>query len=164
MGYARKQEEKMSEIFKEMAMIILKDPKAIPSSEAAHACLLFSHVAWNRAVGEEFSDSECRAVLKKFEKSRPTLWEELRTRDWKLMVDQLVAYKKEHYPEDNRIVAICGMRGPGIIHVEWRYQDGHQTQHTPPVLIGPKIGRNDPCHCGSGIKFKRCCGSSSTAH
>lgn len=21
-----------------------------------------------------------------------------------------------------------------------------------------KIGRNDPCHCGSGIKFKKCCG------
>jgi tetratricopeptide (TPR) repeat protein len=20
-----------------------------------------------------------------------------------------------------------------------------------------KIGRNDPCHCGSGLKFKRCC-------
>lgn len=22
-----------------------------------------------------------------------------------------------------------------------------------------KLGRNDPCHCGSGSKFKRCCGS-----
>jgi hypothetical protein len=22
-----------------------------------------------------------------------------------------------------------------------------------------KIGRNDPCHCGSGRKFKRCCES-----
>lgn len=22
---------------------------------------------------------------------------------------------------------------------------------------GPKIGRNDPCHCGSGKKFKKCC-------
>jgi len=22
----------------------------------------------------------------------------------------------------------------------------------------PKIGRNDPCPCGSGEKFKRCCG------
>lgn len=23
---------------------------------------------------------------------------------------------------------------------------------------GPKIGRNDPCYCGSGKKYKRCCG------
>jgi SEC-C motif-containing protein len=22
----------------------------------------------------------------------------------------------------------------------------------------PKIGRNDPCHCGSGKKYKKCCG------
>ena len=22
----------------------------------------------------------------------------------------------------------------------------------------PKVGRNDPCPCGSGRKFKRCCG------
>jgi uncharacterized protein YecA (UPF0149 family) len=23
---------------------------------------------------------------------------------------------------------------------------------------GPKVGRNDPCPCGSGKKFKSCCG------
>jgi uncharacterized protein YecA (UPF0149 family) len=22
---------------------------------------------------------------------------------------------------------------------------------------GPKVGRNDPCPCGSGQKFKKCC-------
>jgi SEC-C motif-containing protein len=22
----------------------------------------------------------------------------------------------------------------------------------------PKVGRNDPCLCGSGVKYKRCCG------
>ena len=25
----------------------------------------------------------------------------------------------------------------------------------------PKTGRNDPCPCGSGQKFKRCCGTDS---
>jgi len=25
-------------------------------------------------------------------------------------------------------------------------------------LEGPKVGRNDPCPCGSGKKYKRCCG------
>jgi uncharacterized protein YecA (UPF0149 family) len=24
---------------------------------------------------------------------------------------------------------------------------------------GKKIGRNDPCSCGSGKKYKKCCGS-----
>ncbi len=27
-----------------------------------------------------------------------------------------------------------------------------------PVRIGPKVGRNDPCPCGSKKKFKHCCG------
>jgi SWIM/SEC-C metal-binding protein len=26
-----------------------------------------------------------------------------------------------------------------------------------PKPAAPKIGRNDPCPCGSGQKFKRCC-------
>jgi SWIM/SEC-C metal-binding protein len=26
-----------------------------------------------------------------------------------------------------------------------------------PALAGPKVGRNDPCPCGSGKKFKKCC-------
>ena len=26
------------------------------------------------------------------------------------------------------------------------------------VRITPKVGRNDPCPCGSGKKYKHCCG------
>jgi preprotein translocase subunit SecA len=32
---------------------------------------------------------------------------------------------------------------------------------TPPIPIvnvSPKIGRNEPCPCGSGKKYKKCCG------
>jgi preprotein translocase subunit SecA len=27
-----------------------------------------------------------------------------------------------------------------------------------PVRTGPRVGRNDPCPCGSGKKHKKCCG------
>jgi hypothetical protein len=30
---------------------------------------------------------------------------------------------------------------------------------SPPVIRSPKIGRNDPCPCGSGKKYKKCCGA-----
>lgn len=33
-------------------------------------------------------------------------------------------------------------------------------RHAPPARAGAggvKVGRNDPCPCGSGQKFKRCC-------
>jgi len=28
-----------------------------------------------------------------------------------------------------------------------------------PIHVGPKIGRNDPCPCGSGKKYKKCHGA-----
>ena len=33
-----------------------------------------------------------------------------------------------------------------------------QTAAPQPVQSGPKVGRNDPCHCGSGKKYKHCHG------
>jgi uncharacterized protein len=27
------------------------------------------------------------------------------------------------------------------------------------VRVAPKPGRNDPCPCGSGKKYKKCCGA-----
>ena len=36
----------------------------------------------------------------------------------------------------------------------WLYLDGELSQSHQSV----KVGRNDPCPCGSGKKFKKCCG------
>ncbi len=34
----------------------------------------------------------------------------------------------------------------------------HGHRHIAPfVRSGPKVGRNDPCPCGSGKKYKKCC-------
>jgi preprotein translocase subunit SecA len=33
-----------------------------------------------------------------------------------------------------------------------------QEAKAKPVRTGPKVGRNDPCPCGSGKKYKQCCG------
>ncbi len=35
---------------------------------------------------------------------------------------------------------------------------GEQTPSQMPVQAGPKVGRNDPCPCGSGKKYKQCHG------
>jgi len=32
-----------------------------------------------------------------------------------------------------------------------------QVPEIPPVTSSPKIGRNEPCWCGSGKKYKKCC-------
>ena len=38
------------------------------------------------------------------------------------------------------------------------YEDGELVGETPIVREEPKVGRNDPCPCGSGKKFKNCHG------
>ncbi len=38
---------------------------------------------------------------------------------------------------------------------EWRLEND---QHRPISARSEKVGRNDPCPCGSGKKYKKCCG------
>lgn len=38
----------------------------------------------------------------------------------------------------------------------WFFLDGEVQPHTL-KRSGPKVGRNDPCFCGSGKKYKKCC-------
>ena len=40
----------------------------------------------------------------------------------------------------------------------WYFVEGKILGPTPVRLEGPKVGRNEPCPCGSGKKFKKCCG------
>jgi uncharacterized protein len=47
--------------------------------------------------------------------------------------------------------------------LELKQQEPHtlatnvKTHRRTPIRSGPKIGRNDPCPCGSGLKYKKCC-------
>lgn len=41
---------------------------------------------------------------------------------------------------------------------DWYYVDGQLPQVQQYRREGPKVGRNDPCVCGSGKKYKKCCG------
>jgi len=43
------------------------------------------------------------------------------------------------------------VHGPNCNH-------SHHEQLNPIVRQAPKVGRNDPCSCGSQKKFKKCCG------
>lgn len=41
----------------------------------------------------------------------------------------------------------------------WYYVDGRLVTPKTNMRDQPKIGRNDPCSCGSGKKYKKCCGA-----
>ena len=44
--------------------------------------------------------------------------------------------------------------------VKIKYNEGNGREKPQTVVKGKKIGRNDPCVCGSGKKYKKCCGMS----
>ena len=44
------------------------------------------------------------------------------------------------------------------IEGRWYFVDGKPIAEPPVRRASPKVGRNDPCPCGSGKKYKKCCG------
>ncbi len=64
-------------------------------------------------------------------------------------------------------IARYQMSGAPLVHHEratfrkhegrWFYVDGEMVRQKPARREAPKVGRNEPCPCGSGKKFKKCC-------
>ena len=46
----------------------------------------------------------------------------------------------------------------GTVEGRNEYHDPSPSVKSEPVKVGPKVGRNDPCPCGSGKKYKACHG------
>jgi hypothetical protein len=109
-------QKKMSDIMKELAISCLKNPNRIPSSEAAHVSLLLAQVAWNRSLKQKMSDY--KKMLKVFLRLNPRLWKELKSNKPEKMIHRLQKIKVERYPEDTRLILVCGIRA-GNVHVEW---------------------------------------------
>ena len=42
---------------------------------------------------------------------------------------------------------------------DWKFKEGTIHGAQPVKRLEPKVGRNDPCSCGSGKKFKKCHGA-----
>lgn len=80
--------------------------------------------------------------------------------------------------DEERIVMLCTWSGANEVHsceVEMLRKDGiteseraaasrydssvrKMRNNAATIFAGRKVGRNEPCPCGSGKKFKRCCG------
>jgi preprotein translocase subunit SecA len=54
--------------------------------------------------------------------------------------------------------AISSTGGPEYASQDNEYIDPSTPVKQEPIRVEPKIGRNDPCPCGSGKKFKNCHG------
>lgn len=109
---------KLSEILKEMSERLLRFPDRAPSSEAAHLALFFATAAWNESVGLAQARAGYRTVWETIEADNPPVWSEFKSDDVNAMIDELVRYKRTHFPDDRRRILLCGILD-GKIRVEW---------------------------------------------
>jgi hypothetical protein len=109
---------KMSEIMKEMSEQLLRTPGNVPSSEAAHVALMFANIAWNETVGLVHARQGYRSAWELIEAENPEMWSEFKSNDVDAMIDELVQFKTQHYPDDQRRILTCGIPD-GNIRVEW---------------------------------------------
>jgi uncharacterized protein len=82
----------------------------------------------------------------------------------------------EILPEEQQLIATAEQREvltkqiPASIAAIYRFWLPHrQAVHEQKLAAAtqrtePKVGRNDPCPCGSGKKFKKCCDAEDTLH
>ena len=112
--------------------------------------------AYALASPGETSPGRVPSLLKKIEKVSGGLSGD-ETDLVKLAIDQrlmLAGHKAVFFPDDE--------------HDHEHHHHGHDHHHdhghthaeAPAATTPAKVGRNDPCPCGSGKKFKKCCGVS----
>ncbi len=73
--------------------------------------------------------------------------------DSKGRVEFIASYTEKGVRRDHHEMASF-VKEDGI----WYFMDGELVPVKPVVRSSPKTGRNEPCPCGSGKKFKKCCG------
>ena len=78
--------------------------------------------------------------------------------------DPLIEYKKEAFElfenllEKLKLDFITILMNLKVVSSEKEEIDTPVSENIDPKYIGKKMGRNEPCFCGSGKKYKRCCG------
>ncbi len=150
--------------------------KALP--ETAEKLMRSRYTAYTKAevsyLKETTDDTENfdEAATEKWAKEAK--WKGLKILDAKLgsaadtkgIVEFIATYEQDGEGIDHHEVSCFRKTKEG----RWLFVDGEAHQHKegephkdPPkqetvVREGAKTGRNDPCPCGSGKKFKKCCG------
>ena len=102
---------------------------------------------------DKFSANLIKRVAAKHDNFEKIVNEVLKT---KLTLDELLQKYKSRYLE-NKIVS-----STTVLYRSRAFSNTlgiiEENENHPQIELDHKIGRNDPCPCGSGKKYKKCCG------
>lgn len=111
--------QKLSEIIKQMAMRLMKDPCAIPSEPAAVAALMLAGAAWNSALGDNVMRDQHRKLVEQIDWNGAIPWAELRSDNTDQLIAELAEYKRAQHPDDLRRIVATEMSPEGNVRVHW---------------------------------------------
>ena len=132
---------------------IPKTPEQLMRSRYSAFCLEdahYLHMTWHSSMRVQHSVEQIQGAF------HHTRWCKLAIEDAKTDVNDAhgsVSFRA-YYMERDKLCVLHETSRFEKENGEWRYLDG--TIHQDSGRLS--IGRNDVCFCGSGSKFKRCCG------
>lgn len=76
-----------------------------------------------------------------------------------IVTDTIAETRNWHCFKPKPVYSGESKRGPRLLKAEQEHYEYKTTRPSDPIVReSSKIGRNDPCPCGSGKKYKKCCG------
>lgn len=136
-------------------------------AETAEALMRARYSSYVTGDIEFLRASATKDVQDEFDEESSRAWS--KTAKWHGL--EILSTEKGQPGDDEGVVefrALYSARGEFCNHHEvsrfardeegWKFVDGELVGEKPIVREEPKIGRNDPCPCGSGKKYKKCCG------
>ena len=155
---------KSGKTFGECCAPIIAGEKKAPTAEALMRARYSSYVSGDVQFLRKSSTKE---VQKEFDERASKAWS--RSAKWHGL--EIISTEKGQEGDDTGVVEIRALytaNGEFCNHHEvstfvreagdWLFADGNLVGEEPIKREEPKIGRNDPCPCGSGKKYKKCCG------
>ena len=136
-------------------------------TETAEATMRSRYTAYATGAIEYIKETTHRTALSEFDEESARRWS--KSSVWKGLS---ILSKNKGTAEDTEgeveFVAFYEQNGKDERHHEratfkkegrkWFFADGEYIGPKPFVREAPKVGRNDPCPCNSGRKYKKCCG------
>lgn len=144
--------------------------KGLGDADTAEALMRARYTAYTKGEIDFVKKTTHSSALGDFDEnaaknwSRSSIWQGLsildttdgKKDDNKGTVEFVAFYTQNGREETHHERAVFKKEG-----TKWRFFDASIIGPKPFFRENPKVGRNDPCPCNSGKKFKKCCGKSS---
>lgn len=127
--------------------------KQLPSTPVA--LMRSRYTAYSQALVDYIGDTMCGPAAQGFNKdeiahwAHHIIWQGLDVRNSSENGNEGVVEFVASYEQEGRVNHIAEKSLFRRIRGKWFYVDEVKPE---------KLGRNDPCNCGSGKKYKKCCG------